>query len=74
MVDELRAGIGLEPDPQTRALLGTTVLTRSPRSLDDPSAPDAALRFSEPRGPAAPLPDWWGGSADGYVAAKTDGV
>jgi Erythromycin biosynthesis protein CIII-like, C-terminal domain len=67
VVDELRVGIGLEPDPQTRALLGTTVLTRSPRSLDDPSAPDAALRFSEPRGPAAPLPDWWGGSADPLV-------
>jgi UDP:flavonoid glycosyltransferase YjiC (YdhE family) len=67
VVDELRTGLGLEPDPQARVLLGATILTRSPRSLDNPPAPAAALRFSEPRDPAAPLPDWWGGSDEPLV-------
>jgi UDP:flavonoid glycosyltransferase YjiC (YdhE family) len=62
VVDELRIGLGLEPDPEAGLLQSAPLLTRAPRSLDDPASPAGALRFREPRQPAASLPDWWGGS------------
>ena len=63
VVDELRTGVGLAPDPEISGLRSAPFLTRAPRSLDDPSRPVAALRFSEARDAAPqPLPDWWDGS------------
>jgi UDP:flavonoid glycosyltransferase YjiC (YdhE family) len=69
VVEELRVGVGLEPDPGVRALRQARLLMRSPRSLDDPSAPmDAALRFRElNEREAEPLPDWWEGSDEPLV-------
>jgi UDP:flavonoid glycosyltransferase YjiC (YdhE family) len=62
VVDELRTGLGLAPDPQAERLLAAPLLTRAPASLDEPAASAAALRFREAREPEAPLPDWWDGS------------
>jgi hypothetical protein len=62
VVDELRTGLGLAPDPDAERLLAAPLLTRAPGSLDEPAATVAALRFREAREPAAPLPDWWDGS------------
>ena len=62
VVDELRAGLGLAPDPDAERLLAAPLLTRSPGSLDEPAAGVAALRFRAAREPEAPLPDWWDGS------------
>ena len=62
---ELRAGVGLGPDPEASTLRRAPLLTQAPRSLDDPTSPTVAgaLRFREPRnGKVGPLPDWWGGS------------
>jgi UDP-glucoronosyl and UDP-glucosyl transferase len=61
---ELRAGVGLGPDPGAWILRRAPLLTQAPRSLDDRSAtPAGALRFREPRkGRVEPLPDWWDGS------------
>jgi UDP:flavonoid glycosyltransferase YjiC (YdhE family) len=62
VVDELSTALGLESDPDAERLLAAPLLTRAPGSLDDPVAASAALRFREPRGPEAELPDWWDGS------------
>jgi UDP:flavonoid glycosyltransferase YjiC (YdhE family) len=65
VLDELRAGVGLGPDPEARALRDAPLLTQAPRSLDDPTSPTVAgaLRFREPHnGDVGPLPDWWDGS------------
>jgi UDP:flavonoid glycosyltransferase YjiC (YdhE family) len=61
---ELRAGVGLGPDPGAWILRRAPLLTQAPRSLDDSSATAiGALRFREPRsGTVEPLPDWWAGS------------
>ena len=65
VLDELRVGVGLGPDPGAWALRRAPLLTQAPRSLDDPTSPTAAgaLRFREPRnGEVGPLPVWWDGS------------
>jgi hypothetical protein len=64
VLDELRAGVGLGPDPGAWILRRAPLLSQAPRSLDDGSATAAgALRFREPRkGTVEPLPDWWDGS------------
>jgi UDP-glucoronosyl and UDP-glucosyl transferase len=69
-LDELRAGVGLEPDPHGERIRSAPLLTQSPRSLDDPSGAtfSAALRFREPGGhEAEPLPDWWQGSEEPLI-------
>ena len=67
VVDELRTGLGLDPDPDAERLLAAPLLTRAPASLDD--ARLARRRTSLPRGrePSAPLPDWWDGSDEPLV-------
>jgi UDP-glucoronosyl and UDP-glucosyl transferase len=62
VVDELRTGLGLDSDPAAGALLAAPLLTRSPASLDAAGGAHGALRFSDERPDAAPLPDWWEGS------------
>ena len=58
VVDELRTGLGLEPDPQAEALLGATV----DAFASFPGRPVGAGRrtsLQRAEGPAAPLADWW---------------
>jgi hypothetical protein len=62
VVDELRTGLGLAPDPDAERLLAAPLLTRAPGSLDEPGAPVTALRFRAPRAAGVTLPDWWNGS------------
>jgi hypothetical protein len=62
VVDELRTGLGLAPDPDAERLLAAPLLTRAPGSLDEPAETVPALRFRDAREPAAPLADWWDGA------------
>ena len=48
--------------PVVDALRAAPYLTRFPAEIDPSPYPDTR-RYSEPRPPARPLPDWWGGSA-----------
>jgi UDP:flavonoid glycosyltransferase YjiC (YdhE family) len=61
---EVRAQLGLAPDPQLERLSGTPSFTLMPERLEDPATAAATrpLRFRvpEPRRPR-PLPDWWNG-------------
>ncbi len=62
VVDELRTGLGLDPDPEAARLLAAPLLTRAPGSLDETASPATTLRFRDEREAEAPLPDWWNGS------------
>jgi MGT family glycosyltransferase len=61
-LDEVRAEIGLEPDPQLERLAETPSFSLIPKALEDPATGgvDRLLRFrsEEPHDPR-PLPDWW---------------
>jgi UDP:flavonoid glycosyltransferase YjiC (YdhE family) len=63
-LDEVRAQLGLAPDPQLERLSSTPSFTLLPAQLEDPAtaAVTEPLRFRvpEPRRPR-PLPDWWSG-------------
>jgi UDP:flavonoid glycosyltransferase YjiC (YdhE family) len=66
-LEELRARIGLRPDPRGARLAGSPFVTQAPRSLELPSArPDTAWRFRAPLGGGG-LPDWWPGNDDPLV-------
>jgi UDP:flavonoid glycosyltransferase YjiC (YdhE family) len=59
-LDELRAGLGLAPDPGARELRGRLLLTASPPALDAEPLVAPAVRFrAHGAAPAQPLPDWW---------------
>jgi UDP:flavonoid glycosyltransferase YjiC (YdhE family) len=56
-LDEVRAEVGLEPDPGLERMAATPCVTLVPPALDD--AGTGQLRFRiEPPAPR-PLPDWW---------------
>jgi UDP:flavonoid glycosyltransferase YjiC (YdhE family) len=61
-LDEVRAEIGLEPDPRLDRLAETPCFSLIPPSLEDPKTDgiDRILRFraEEPHA-TRPLPDWW---------------
>jgi MGT family glycosyltransferase len=61
-LDEVRAEIGLDPDPQLEKIVATPCFSLIPKALEDPAAEgaDRILRFraGEPHTPR-PLPDWW---------------
>jgi UDP:flavonoid glycosyltransferase YjiC (YdhE family) len=66
-LEELRARVGLRPDPTGVRLAGSPFLTQAPRSLEQPSGrPDTAWRFRAPLGGGG-LPDWWPGNDDPLV-------
>jgi UDP:flavonoid glycosyltransferase YjiC (YdhE family) len=60
-LDEVRAELGLEPDPQLERLRAVPYFTLIPEELEDPAAPgpDAAIRFRVEEDDPRPLPDWW---------------
>lgn len=68
VLDEIRAGVGLPPDPEGRALRQTPYLTMVPAALDGPGAP--VLPFThrhrhETGGQLPALPrSWWRGAGD----------
>jgi hypothetical protein len=73
-VDELRAGVGLEPDPRGERIRRAPLLTQAPRSLDDPPGATIceAVRFREERPSSSPplpfpSPPLWGGSDEPLV-------
>jgi UDP:flavonoid glycosyltransferase YjiC (YdhE family) len=59
-LDEVRADLGLEPDPQLERLGAAPTFTLIPEALEEPIAGPHPLRFREPapREPR-PLPAWW---------------
>ena len=61
-LDEVRAEVGLEPDPRLTRLAETPSFSLIPTALEDPATAglDRLLRFraEEPHAPR-PLPDWW---------------
>jgi MGT family glycosyltransferase len=61
-LDEVRAEVGLEPDPRFERLTQTPSFSLIPQALEDPSTgrTDRILRFRavDPHEPR-PLPDWW---------------
>jgi UDP:flavonoid glycosyltransferase YjiC (YdhE family) len=63
-VAELRAELGLAPDPDGEAIAAAPYLTLTPSALEDPAAPGPAdaLRFREEVPAANELPDWWPGN------------
>jgi UDP:flavonoid glycosyltransferase YjiC (YdhE family) len=66
-LEEMRARVGLRPDPRGARLTSSPYLTQAPRSLELPSGqPDTAWRFRAPLG-AGSLPDWWPGNDDPLV-------
>jgi UDP:flavonoid glycosyltransferase YjiC (YdhE family) len=67
-IDELRAVLGLQPDPGASRLRAEPCLTLVPPALDGPGAP-VAHRFREAAAAPAPLPDWWPGNRDPLVYA-----
>jgi UDP:flavonoid glycosyltransferase YjiC (YdhE family) len=64
-VDELRSELDLEADPSGDRLRSEPCLTSAPAALDV-GAPEF-VRFRQPRGTTAPLPDWWARSAKPVV-------
>jgi MGT family glycosyltransferase len=60
-LDEVRAEIGLEPDPQLERLAERPSFSLIPQSLEAPETEgiDRILRFREPDSAPRPLPDWW---------------
>jgi UDP:flavonoid glycosyltransferase YjiC (YdhE family) len=69
-LDELRAHIGVAPDPNAARMRATPCLTQSPALMDLPggleSAPVHRYRAASEEA-AASLPDWWRGSDDPLV-------
>jgi len=61
VVDELRTGLGLAPDPDAEQLLAAPLLTRAPASLDEPGAGVAARRVRGARAGAGPPAPGGGG-------------
>jgi UDP:flavonoid glycosyltransferase YjiC (YdhE family) len=61
-LNEVRAEIGLPPDPGARRLLSRPAFALTPPMLEDPGLPARVMRFREVRAEAAPLPDWWNGN------------
>jgi UDP:flavonoid glycosyltransferase YjiC (YdhE family) len=63
-LDEVRAELGLRPDPDLDMLKCAPYFTLTPAELEDPAdpSPAQAMRFREDDEPARPLPDWWNGS------------
>jgi UDP:flavonoid glycosyltransferase YjiC (YdhE family) len=67
-LDELRAGVGLEPDPGADGAQGSLLLTAAAPTLDTTPLMAPAVRFrAHAAGPANPLPDWWAGSTEPLV-------
>jgi UDP:flavonoid glycosyltransferase YjiC (YdhE family) len=61
-LDEVRAEVGLDPDPRLERLTTAPCFTLIPPALETPGTdpPTELLRFrTEPAAPR-PLPDWWG--------------
>jgi UDP:flavonoid glycosyltransferase YjiC (YdhE family) len=61
-LDEVRAEIGLDPDPQLDRMAGTPTVSLIPKALEDPGTAGVAriLRFrADERHVPRPLPDWW---------------
>jgi UDP:flavonoid glycosyltransferase YjiC (YdhE family) len=60
-LDEVRAEIGLDPDPQLERLAETPSFSLLPQSLEAPETEgaDRILRFRVPDNAPRPLPDWW---------------
>jgi UDP:flavonoid glycosyltransferase YjiC (YdhE family) len=60
-LDEVRAEIGLRPDPDLDMLNCAPYFTLTPGELEDPAdpSPAQAMRFREEDDAARPLPDWW---------------
>jgi UDP:flavonoid glycosyltransferase YjiC (YdhE family) len=56
-LDELRAEIGLDPDPGLERMAATPCFTLVPPALDD--AGTGQIRFRTESPPPRPLPDWW---------------
>ena len=63
-LDEVRAEIGLRPDPDMDMLNCAPYFTLTPAELEDPAdpSPAQAMRFREEDDAARPLPDWWDGA------------
>ncbi len=62
VLGDLRAELGLAPDPAGRRLLESPFVTLTPRAMEEPEAegPSHARRYREPDHDAADLPDgWW---------------
>ena len=61
-LDEVRAQVGLEPDPRLERIPHTPSFTLIPEGLEDAAQaggrPPLRFRVPEPRAPR-PLPDWW---------------
>ena len=60
-LDEVRAEIGLDPDPQLERLAETPSFSLLPQALEAPETDgvDRILRFRVPDNAPRPLPDWW---------------
>jgi MGT family glycosyltransferase len=60
-LDEVRAEIGLDPDPQLERLAGTPSFSLIPQALEalQTEGADRILRFRVPDNAPRPLPDWW---------------
>jgi UDP:flavonoid glycosyltransferase YjiC (YdhE family) len=60
-LDEVRAEIGLDPDPRLERLAETPSFSLIPQALEHPGTEgaDRILRFREPDSAPRPLPDWW---------------
>jgi UDP:flavonoid glycosyltransferase YjiC (YdhE family) len=60
-LDEVRAEIGLEPDPRLERLAATPSFSLIPKALEYPETEgvDRILRFREEHHEPRPLPDWW---------------
>jgi UDP:flavonoid glycosyltransferase YjiC (YdhE family) len=60
-LDEVRAEVGLAPDPQLERLAETPSFSLIPMALEEPETPgiDHILRFRAEAPAARPLPDWW---------------
>lgn len=55
---DLRASLGLDPDPEGTYLYRQSSLSLLPPSFEEPGAPPVH-RFRVPSGAAEPLPRWW---------------
>jgi UDP:flavonoid glycosyltransferase YjiC (YdhE family) len=70
-LDDLRADVGLEPDPDLARLDAMPLFTLTPEALEDPAAPGppGVLRFRDapPAAAPRPLPRWWKDDADPLV-------
>jgi UDP:flavonoid glycosyltransferase YjiC (YdhE family) len=63
-LDEIRADLGMPPDPDLDMLYCAPFFTLTPAELEAPgsASPVQAMRFRERPGPTRALPDWWDGS------------